>query len=340
MEANNALSFEMVQQIGLALGMEHETFAAPKNIDIIIMIRLALISSSETAKIYAGLSTRLHRATWTVFAPLDSSDLSQALGSSAKITSPKDLFSKETDTFDAVVIDADSPAAESLANTALNLGKPVLIGAIGKWIVTIGEAKALLIPAHPWRFIPSIQAVRRSIDDGRLGSPGLLRIHRWHPSCPVKIPISERLIPDVDLACWLFDDTPDSVWSLKSAANEDYLQFHLGFANGGMAIIDLSASLPSGGDYYSLTMIGGTGAAYADDHHNMNLLYSGGQPNAIRTNQGRIELVQQLQEFVDVIDGKQEQSVYLADTRRALQVVEQILESANSREVVKSEGPK
>ena len=53
-----------------------------------------------------------------------------------------------------------------------------------------------------------------------------------------------------------------------------------------MAMIDVAASLPSGGDYFSLTMIGGTGAAYADDHHNMNLLYSGGQPNAIRASQG------------------------------------------------------
>ncbi|MDP6893041.1 MAG: Gfo/Idh/MocA family oxidoreductase [Verrucomicrobiota bacterium] len=304
------------------------------------MIRLALISSSETAKIYSGLSTRLHRATWTVFAPLDSSDLSQALGSSAKVTSTDDLFSQETAAFDAVVIDADSATAESVAKTVVDLGKPVLVGAISQWVATIGEANALLMPAHPWRFIPSIQAVKRSVDDGKLGVPGLLRIHRWHPSSPGKAPISERLMPDVDLACWLFGDTPESVWSLQSAANEDYLQFHLGFTNGGMAIIDLSASLPSGGDYYSLTMIGGTGAAYADDHHNMNLLYSGGQPNAIRTNQGHIELVQQLQEFVDVIDGKREQSISLADTFRAVQVVEQVLESANSCEVVKREESK
>ena len=66
-------------------------------------------------------------------------------------------------------------------------------------------------------------------------------------------------------------------------------------------MIDIAASLPSGGDYFSLTMIGGTGAAYADDHHNMNLLYSGGQPNAIRTSQGRADLAGQLQEFVEEV---------------------------------------
>ena len=304
---------------------------------IVIMIRLALISSSETAKIYDGLSTRLHRATWAVFAPIDSGDLSQSLGSLAKVTSTEDLFSQEAAAFDAVVIDADSVIAESIAKKALVLGKPVLVGALGKWAATIGEVNGLLMPAHPWRFIPSVQAVRRSVDDRKLGEPGLLRIHRWLPASPIKPPMSERLIPDVDLACWLFGETPESVWSLQSATNEDYIQFHLGFTHGGMAVIDLSSSLPSGGDYYSLTMIGGTGAAYADDHHNMNLLYNGGHPNAIRTNQGHAELVQQLQEFVDVIDGKCEQSIFLADTLRAAQVVEQVLESANAREVVKRE---
>ena len=127
---------------------------------------------------------------------------------------------------------------------------------------------------------------------------------------------------------------PESVWSLQSAANPEYIQFHLGFANDGMAMIDVAASLPSGGDYFSLTMIGGTGAAYADDHHNMNLLYSGGQPNAIRASQGRADLVRQLQEFVDAISEQRAPSVTVADTTRAVEVLDQVLESAKSRQVI------
>ena len=301
------------------------------------MIRLALIGSSEKAKIYAGLSTRLHRATWTVFAPLDSGDLSKAFGSLAKVTTIDDLFSQKLDDFDAVVVDADADVAERIAKEAMNLSKPALVGMLGQGAETIGAGNVLLMPAHPWRFIPSIQAVRRSVDTGKLGAPGLLRIHRWLPLSKIKSTTIERILPDIDLACWFFNEVPDSVWSLQSAVNDAYIQFHLGFTNGGMAMIDLAASLPSGGDYYSLTMIGEKGAAYADDHHNMNLLYSGGQPSAIRSNQGHAELVHQLQEFVDVIDGKYEQTVSLADTICAVQVVDQVLESANTREVVKKE---
>ena len=167
-----------------------------------------------------------------------------------------------------------------------------------------------------------------------LGQAGLLRIHRWLPPGEGVGTLADRILPDADLACWLFGSAPETVWSLQSAANPEYIQFHLGFANDGMAMIDVAASLPSGGDYFSLTMIGGTGAAYADDHHNMNLLYSGGQPNAIRASQGRADLVGQLQEFVDAISEQRAPSVTVADTTRAVEVLDQVLESAKSRQVI------
>ena len=121
---------------------------------------------------------------------------------------------------------------------------------------------------------------------------------------------------------------------IRDRVNPDYIQFHLGFASDGMAMIDVATSLPSGGDYFSLTMIGGTGAAYADDHHNMNLLYSGGQPNALRASQGRADLFGQLQEFVDAIGEQRKPIVTLTDTARATKVVRQVLKSAESRQVV------
>ena len=298
------------------------------------MIRLALISSAETAQAYGALSTRLHRAAWTAFAPLDSGGSGQALGQVTEATSAEELFTNQADVFDAVVIAADQATAGRLAKAASSLGKPVLAGAAGSNLTALGQADSPLMPAHPWRFLPSIQSVKRSLDAGKLGQAGLLRIHRWLPPGADVESQAERILPDADLACWLFGSAPESVWSLQSAANPGYIQFHLGFANDGMAMIDIAASLPSGGDYFSLTMIGGTGAAYADDHHNMNLLYSGGQPNAIRTSQGWADLAGQLQEFVDAISEQREPSVTPTDTATAVAVVEQILESADNRQVI------
>ena len=201
-------------------------------------------------------------------------------------------------------------------------------------LAALGQADTLLMPAHSWRFLPSVQSVKRSLDDNKLGQAGLLRIHRWLPPGEGVGALANRILPDADLACWLFGSAPETVWSLQSTANPDYIQFHLGFASDGMAMIDVATSLPSGGDYFSLTMIGGTGAAYADDHHNMNLLYGGGQPNALRASQGRADLVGQLQEFVDASGEQRKPIVTLTDTARATKVVRQVLKSAESRQVV------
>ena len=298
------------------------------------MIRLALISSTETAESYGALGTRLHRAAWAAYAPVNAGGSGQALGPVQEAASAEALFADQAEAFDAVVIDADQAEATRLAKAASALGKPVLAGAVGDGFNALGQADALMMPAHPWRFVPSIQSVKRSLAAGKLGQAGLLRIHRWLPPGADPSSLAERLLPDTDLACWLFGSAPETVWSLQSAANPDYIQFQLGFANDGMAMIDVAASLPSGGDYFSLTMVGGTGAAYADDHHNMNLLYSGGQPSAIRASQGRADLVGQLQEFVDTIDEQREPSLTPADTAQAVAVVAQVLESAESRQVI------
>ena len=101
-----------------------------------------------------------------------------------------------------------------------------------------------------------------------------------------------------------------------------------------MAMIGIACSLPAGGDYFSLSIIGGTGAAYADDHHNMNLLFAGDQPNALRTSQGRSDLAGQLQEFVDAIHEQRQATVTLKDSMRAIAVTKQIIKSASSNHVI------
>ena len=298
------------------------------------MIRLALISSTEMSEAYGALSTRLHGAAWKAYAPVVSGSSGQALGQVTEVASADALLANQAEAFDAVVVDADQKTSERLAKAASSLGKPVLAGAIGGNLAELDQADVLLMPAHPWRFLPSIQSVKRSLDTGKLGQAGLLRIHRWLPSGEGADTLGKRILPDADLACWLFDGAPKSVWSLQSSTNPDYIQFHLGFENGGMAMIDLAASLPSGADYFSLTMIGDTGAAYADDHHNMNLLYNGGQPNALRTSQGKTNLAGQLQEFVDAISEHREPCVTAADTAAALDVVKRVLESAEKQRVI------
>lgn len=77
------------------------------------------------------------------------------------------------------------------------------------------------------------------------------------------------------------------------------MQVHLGFADDRMALIDV-ANLPAGGhEYYSLSVIGASGAAYADDHHNMQLLLAGDRPQALRTSQGDQVLLATVREYLE-----------------------------------------
>ena len=324
------------QQFDLAGWKLRETFPDPNAADKPTMIRLALIGASGAAEAYGAIRTRLHSASWAVFAPLNDngSPASQSLGQVLDAGSPDGLFAGHTNDFDAIVIDANPSQTASLAKAATALGKPTLVGQLPGGLDVLGQADAILMPAHTWRFLPSIQAVKRNIDAGKLGEPCLLRIHRWLPPESTPESIAERILPDTDLACWMFGSAPEKVWTLQSAANPDYIQIHLGFANDGMAMIDIAGSLPAGDGYFSLSMIGGTGAAYADDHHNMNLLYSGGQPNALHTNQGRADLTGQLQEFVDAIGEQREAAVTLADSSRAAAVAAQVIESAQTKQVI------
>jgi predicted dehydrogenase len=147
------------------------------------------------------------------------------------------------------------------------------------------------VPALPCRFQPSIVAVKQALDAGKLGLAGLLRIHCWQPSASEAIDLLES---QLDLAVWLFGDRPTDVYSCQRAG---YRQIHLGFKDGGMALIDIDRSLPEGNAYDSLSLIGSTGAAYADDHHNTQLLFGEPGPRALLTSQDNVAIAEMIEAF-------------------------------------------
>ena len=141
---------------------------------------------------------------------------------------------------------------------------------------------------NPDRYLPSRQLIRQQLDAGKLGPPGLIRIHRWSPL--------DLLLCDLDLVQWYFGKPANLVYAFENAG---CTQAHLGFAGGGMALIDAARGLPAGDRYYSLSLIGASGAAHADDHANTQLLYQGGAPRALRVDEGVTSWTALLQAFVD-----------------------------------------
>jgi len=298
------------------------------------MIRLALIGCSEAAG-YGRVAARLRGGRFTAVADrYAQTAASSALGLGAEVVSDSfdDLLAEHPTSFDAVVFQSPCYDQAPLCRRAAAEGKHLLldspessfINAFEDVITACASSGVRLMVGQTFRFLPSLQAIKASLDRGQLGEPGLLRIHRWE-SPDLRTDPERLLTRDIDLACWLFGKAPTEVyakarWVLRREPDDpDYIQLHLGFG-GGMALIDHAQTLPPGEGYYSLSLIGSAGAAYADDHHNMQLLFGREHPVALRTRQGDGPLLAQLQEFVNSITEGREPSITGADGWRVLVV--------------------
>lgn len=186
----------------------------------------------------------------------------------------------------------EQPSIEQM----LQAGKDVLLSvdaglskaSLQKWTDVARAAKVRLAIVNPDRYLPSRQLIRQQLDTGKLGEPGLIRVHRWESA--------GSMLSDLDLILWYFGKPANIVHGLE---NNGCTQIHLGFPDGGMALLDYARRLPAGNRYYSLSVIGSSGAAYADDHQNRQLVYQGGSPRAVDAGEGAIQWATLLQEFID-----------------------------------------
>src|SRR5262249_10596121 len=152
----------------------------------------------------------------------------------------------------------DRPA---LCQQAAAAGKHVLVedplglsaAAAAPAVNACAKAGVRLMVGQAFPYLPPLQGIRARLDARQLREPGLLRIHRWEqPETPM------ALTREIDLACWLFGNGPSELFA---TGRPDYIQVHLGFPGGGMALIDHARPLPPDDGYYSLALIGSTGAA-------------------------------------------------------------------------------
>lgn len=240
----------------------------------------------------------------------------------------------ETEDYDAIITDNSEFAEKAAKNGKHMLLVSTDVNAIKKTAELCQQAGTCFMPAFSWRFLPSVRAMHESLKLGKLGDPGLLRIHRWIPAADRVGSALDRVLNEIDIANWIFEAMPTTIYSVnRDVSGRSYLQVHFGFPGDGMALIDYSWGLPPGGSYNSLSLIGSNGAAYADDQHNMHLLYGGQDPVALKAEQGLAHLRTQLQEFVDSIRMKRTPSITVEDACTAIQVADATLQSAHLTQV-------
>ncbi|MGI8977993.1 MAG: Gfo/Idh/MocA family protein [Pirellulaceae bacterium] len=180
--------------------------------------------------------------------------------------------------------------------------------------------------------LPSRQFIKRELDAGKLGEPGLIRIHHWEEAggeLDAAHALPSALLQQIDVILWLMGKSPTVVYAVEHgerARNRQgrYLQVHLGFPGDAMALLDYSSLHPPGDPYRSLHVIGSAGAAYADDQQNMQLLYKGGQARGVMAKEGAASG----HGFADMT----------ADWDKALAVADAVQQSLQTRQAVSLEG--
>ena len=327
------------------------------------MVRLALIGCGRNAAVHLAAARQVTGATLTAVADLDperAAQTAQSTGVTVHARTLDELLATAADTFDAVIVNTPNDSHGPLAERAARAGKHVLAEkplaltseAAAATAATCQQAGVRLMVAQTMRFMAAQREVKQSLDAGELGRPGLLRIHRWMPLFlggwktwkidPTRnggMTVHEG-VHEIDLALWMFGGIPTQVYATARTTRAgglelpDYLQMHLGFGDGGMAMIDLAFTMPRGDRYGSLSLIGSLGTAYADDHHNMQLLYRGGRPNAVKTDSDRLAAALQLDEFVRAITDERQPAVTGEDARAALLVAEAVDRSLSAGEAI------
>lgn len=319
-------------------------------------LRLALVGCTDGVDALRSAAARLRGATFA--AAIDSNAvaaraMAEVTGASLVLTSFEEALTLHQDAFDAVVVRTPLSERGATASRAADAGKHVLVEtpvgvsrAETERVLEISRQRATCaMVGGSLRFLPGYQTILTRVSEGKLGSPGLLRVHRWSPSREPEAGggpergLAEAIAGDVELAIHIFGAQPSRVYAIarreeNTAAGvrplPGYLQLHFGFPEGAMAILDFATTLPSGRGYDSLHVIGSRGAAYADDHNNTHLLYRGGDPRAQISGQGNVHSARELQEFVDAVLERRSPAVTIEQACVTHRVIDAVLQSLDS----------
>jgi predicted dehydrogenase len=290
------------------------------------MLRLALIdASSAEAEQTAQASRRLRNV----------SSVSTAKGG---LPSP-------ADSCDAVVIHGSASSRMEIVRQAAMARKHILLATPGS--LTFAELQAMIAACQaaevtftvgsPLCFRPSIAAVKAALESGKLGLPGLLRAHLWQPAEDGDTRLQALQL--LELAVWMFGAPPTEVFAttnerVAGAAWPKYLQLHLGFPQNGMALLSSTANLAGTDEYETVSLIGSTGAAYADDQSQTQLVFREKSPRAIIERERIPTLAAELRDFQQAIADRRDPEKSLQWLIAALELMGPVQKSLADRQPI------
>lgn len=282
------------------------------------MMRIAIVGSGQAAANYHNAVKRVSDAQSVVWGG-DCGGLEPDESVGGMLDS---LITTHAEAFDAVVLCNAVASRSDELRQLIGFGKHVLSGfPLGKDAAEVRDLHeyavqndVTLVTQRLEQSHPYFQAIHNALSSGRLGAPGLLRIHDWKPAASTELDDVSQfrwLESQVALTSGIFEEVADHLLALPIRGDDGLcgIQLHLGFPSGGMALVDGGHFLPvrtSG--YLSLSLIAARGAAYADDQHNSHLSWDdqgcAGLPMVIDVD----TYVQQLRFFIECVGDSQASS--------------------------------
>jgi len=311
-------------------------------------VGLAMLGCAGDIQAHRDAAARLDGGAFSVVVDPDpdrARTAAEAVGAAIVVPTLDEALDAHGGSFEAIVLRTPLPDRLACINQAAQQGKHVHVEAplalnlddTNAAIDTCAKANVYLSIGNTLRALPSNRTIKARVVDNKLGIPGILRGHRWWAAGNSTKKLSEHIYGDIDLAAWLFEAMPSEIYALGRGGNPDgtmpeYLQVHLGFPNGGMALLDFATALPEGQEYHSYFLIGSTGAAHADDHHNAHLLYRGGDPTALISREDHRRVTDELQGFVTAIRNQVPPPVTGEDARIVQQIINGVAQSLESNQ--------
>ncbi|MDG1892665.1 MAG: hypothetical protein P8L18_15270 [Verrucomicrobiota bacterium] len=218
---------------------------------------------------------------------------------------------------DAVIVSADR--LKEIGNLPCLMDQPEVLDAAHCRRLLDGAVR--IMPGHVWRFHPRTLPMHHALEAGKLGKPGLLRVHHWSPFPSDEL--RRQCFHSIDLACWFFGNRPCSSHYM---GKDHYGQWHLCFPDDGMALLNVAALKQGSESYESIHLIGSKGAVYGDDHDNTHLLMGNEGVQAWVQRPQEVTGVQSmLTEFVNGVEAMRPWSITLRDSLLAAEQAGEVM---------------
>jgi hypothetical protein len=259
---------------------------------------------------------------------------------------------------DLALFDGAAEARSDVIENAISAGMHALVfaapclpvGVPRRLLKQAQESKRRFACLNPDRLLPSRATIKTRLG-ASLGSPELVRIHirQAHDAADLTAPLGlpSELVGAMEQAIWLIGRPLVRVFATEPRIEGDDaagrpIVAHLQF-DAGMATIDYDDRLPAGdhaaaASYRFLSVIGSSGSAQCDDQRNSQLLYLGGAPRAIIVDEGVGHLATEIDAFSKFCENDLIYPDGVALWGVMPRVVDAVLKSLQSRDVVVPEG--